>query len=75
LVGLRATGQAKFDLVVTVCGAAHENCPVFPDRTKIIHRGFDDPPRPAEGARSVEEALARYRRVRDEIRVFVASPS
>jgi arsenate reductase (thioredoxin) len=58
------------DVVVTVCDAAHESCPVFPG-AKIVHRGFDDPPRLAEGARSEDEALGHYRRVRDEIRSFV----
>lgn len=60
-----------FDYVVTVCGHANENCPIFPGRTKVIHVGFDDPPRLAEGARDEEEALSHYRRVRDEIRAFV----
>jgi arsenate reductase len=36
-----------------------------------MHVGFDDPPRLAEGARSEEEALSHYRRVRDEIAAFV----
>ena len=61
-----------FDWVVTVCADAHESCPVFPGRAQVVHRGFDDPPRLARGAASEEEALAHYRRVRDEIRAFVA---
>jgi arsenate reductase (thioredoxin) len=60
-----------FDGVVTVCGRAHEHCPVFPGKTKTIHVGFDDPPRLAAGAATEEERLAPYRRVRDEIRAFV----
>ena len=60
-----------FDYVVTVCGSAHENCPQFPGRAKLVHVGFDDPPKLAETASSEEEALAYYRRVRDEIRSFV----
>jgi len=62
-----------FDYVVTVCDNAHESCPLFPGRTKVIHVGFDDPPRLAKGAKSEEEALSHYRRVRDEIRRFVES--
>jgi len=62
-----------FDYVVTVCDDAHESCPLFPGRTKLIHVGFDDPPRLAKGAKSEEEALSHYRRVRDEIRRFVES--
>ncbi len=59
------------DHVVTVCGHAHETCPVFPGRTKVAHAGFDDPPALAKNARTEEEALEHYRRVRDEIRAFV----
>jgi arsenate reductase len=35
-----------------------------------LHRGFDDPPQLAENAKSEEEAMAHYRRVRDEIKAF-----
>jgi arsenate reductase len=61
----------EFDYVITVCGHADENCPLFPGTTKVIHRGFDDPPKLAETAGSREEALDHYRRVRDEIRAFI----
>lgn len=61
----------KFDYVITLCGDAKESCPVYPGKTTIIHRGFDDPPGLAETAGSREEALSHYRRVRDEIREFV----
>ncbi len=60
-----------FDFVVSVCGHAHETCPVFPGRAKVVHAGFDDPPKLARGAKSEDEALAHFRRVRDEIRAFV----
>lgn len=63
--------HVPFDYVVTVCDHASENCPVFPGEAKIVHRGFDDPPRLAKSATSEEEALGHYRRVRDEIRAFV----
>ena len=63
--------DVAFDYVVTVCDHAHETCPLFPGRTKVIHVGFDDPPRLAKDAKSEEEALGHYRRVRDEIRGFV----
>ena len=61
-----------FDYVITVCGNAHENCPVFPGRTRILHVGFEDPPRLAESCRFEEEKLVCYRRVRDAIRTFIA---
>jgi len=63
--------DVEFDHVVTVCGNAHESCPVFPGKTEVTHVGFDDPPRLAREAASEEEALGHYRRVRDEIRAFV----
>lgn len=61
----------EFDYVVTVCGQANENCPIFTGLAKIVHVGFDDPPKLAKNASSEEEALSHYRRVRDEIRRFV----
>ena len=64
-----------FDVVVTVCGNAHDNCPVFPFSCKVVHVGFDDPPqiarKLAEAGASAEAQLDCYRRVRDEIRAFV----
>ncbi len=63
----------EFDYVVTVCDHAHESCPLFPGSTRVIHAGFDDPPRLAAHAKSEEEAMTHYRRVRDEIRDYVES--
>jgi thioredoxin type arsenate reductase len=60
-----------FDLVVTVCGHANEHCPVFPGKTRVLHVGFDDPPKLAANAKNEAEALGHYRRVRDEIKAFV----
>lgn len=64
--------EQDFDYVITVCDHAHESCPLFPGRARIIHHGFDDPPRLATGAANEKEALTYYRQVRDEIRYFVA---
>ena len=61
----------ELDVVVTVCGHAHESCPVFPGKTKVIHVGFDDPPKLAKEAANEQEAMDCYRRVRDEIKAFV----
>jgi len=60
-----------FDYVVTVCDNARESCPLFPGRAKVVHAGFDDPPRLAKDAKTEEEALGHYRRVRDEIRAYI----
>ncbi|MDP6719082.1 MAG: arsenate reductase ArsC, partial [Pirellulaceae bacterium] len=64
--------QPAFDLVITVCGHADEHCPVLAGTPRIVHVGFDDPPSFARNAATEDEALAPYRRVRDEIRAFVA---
>ncbi len=65
--------DVRFDYVITLCSQAYETCPVFPGRAKVVHVDFDDPPTLARSAASELEALACYRRVRDEIRVFVES--
>ncbi len=64
---------SDFEFVITVCGHANETCPMWlKSKTKIVHVGFEDPPLLARDARSEEEALNHYRRVRDQIRDFVA---
>ena len=67
--------DVNLDVVVTVCGHAHETCPWFPADCNVVHVGFEDPPKlarelAAQGA-SEEEQLEPYRRVRDEIKAFV----
>lgn len=61
----------EFDYVITVCDRAHEACPFFPAKTRVLHVGFNDPPKLAAGSTTEKEAMAHYRRVRDEIRRFV----
>ena len=63
--------NVPFDYVVTVCGRANESCPQFPGKARILHVAFDDPPALAKDAKTDEEALTHYRRVRDEIKAFV----
>jgi arsenate reductase len=65
--------NVTFDYVVTVCGHANETCPVFPGHTKIVHVGFDDPPKLARdaGATTDDQAMHHYRRVRDQIRAWI----
>lgn len=63
--------DVDFDYVVTVCGHAHETCPFFPAKDRIVHVGFDDPPKLAAEVNDEEEKLNCYRRVRDQIRAFV----
>lgn len=55
-----------FDYVITVCGHARENCPVFLGEVRQqLHIGFDDP---AEATGTEEEIMGEFRRIRDEIR-------
>ena len=61
----------EFDYVITLCDDAQQACPFFPAKTALIHHGFDDPPRLAEGARDEDDAMQPYRRVRDEIREYI----
>ncbi len=69
-----AIRDLPLDYVVTVCGHAGESCPIWlAGKAKIIHVGFDDPPKLAQGAATQEEALGHYRRVRDEIKAFVST--
>ena len=72
---IKALAAQKWDIVGPVCGHAHEPCPVFPADCRVIHVGFEDPPKMArdlaeEGA-SEEEQMNCYRKVRDEIKAFV----
>jgi arsenate reductase len=62
-------GQS-FDYVVTLCDAANEQCPLFFGGVQRIHQGFDDPAR-LNG--SLEDLLPEFRRVRDEIREWLAN--
>jgi arsenate reductase len=61
----------EFDYVVTICGHANEHCPIFRGNAKVVHVGFDDPPALAVSAKTEDERLSLYRRVRDEIKGFV----
>jgi arsenate reductase len=54
-----------FDLVLTVCDKAKEQCPYFPSTTVVIHYSFADP-----GHTPDEDLLTSFRRVRDEITAY-----
>ncbi|GIW78007.1 MAG: arsenate reductase [Phycisphaerae bacterium] len=68
---LDTLSDIEFDYVITVCGHANETCPRFPGRTRVVHVGFEDPPKLAQDARDEEQAMIPYRRVRDQIRDWV----
>ena len=56
--------KVRFDLVITVCDDAAENCPLWLGQGRVVHHAFQDPAK-AEG--SEEERMEVFRRVRDEI--------
>ncbi len=60
-----------FDYVITVCDNAKESCPVFFHAAKKLHRSFEDPPPPSHGTEF--ERMAVFRRVRDELRAYLAA--
>ena len=72
-IGIHHEGRSKspdafryvaFDLVVTVCDDAAENCPFWLGKGRRLHMGFPDPAK-AEG--NEEEILSIFRSVRDDI--------
>jgi arsenate reductase len=63
--------DAGMNFVVTVCSHAHETCPHFPGSARVFHQDFDDPPHLTREMNAEEEILAVYRRVRDEIMLFI----
>ena len=60
-----------YDYVVTVCSHARETCPSFSGDVKRLHVEFDDPPFLTQDIPDGPEKLDVFRRVRDEIRIFV----
>lgn len=57
--------EKQFDLVITVCDRAQQQCPIFPGETEVMHVGLTDP---AQATGTEDEVLAVFRQVRDEIR-------
>ncbi|RPI30370.1 MAG: arsenate reductase ArsC [Chloroflexota bacterium] len=56
--------QIDFDLVVTVCDSAAEECPLWLGSGQRVHLGFPDPAK-AEG--SEEEMMQAFRQVREDM--------
>jgi arsenate reductase len=63
-----AYDDAPFDVVVTVCDDAAENCPYIPARKKNLHQGFEDP---SAVTGTDEEKRAAFRRIRDELAAWI----
>jgi arsenate reductase (thioredoxin) len=73
-IGIEHEGRSKsiqeyygkiFDLVITVCGDAEANCPIWLGHGKKVHIGFTDP---AKYIGSDDEKINQFRVVRDQIR-------
>jgi arsenate reductase (thioredoxin) len=60
----------QFDYILTVCDNANEACPVFLAKAIMTHHNFEDP---AAVTASEEHRLAVFRRVRNEIREYLAN--
>lgn len=58
----------QFDLVITLCDSAKEECPYFPNAKEVLHRSFEDP---SSFKGSKEEKIEKFREVRDKIRDFI----
>ncbi|RJP54414.1 MAG: arsenate reductase ArsC [Anaerolineaceae bacterium] len=67
-IGIQHEGRSKradefredaFDLVVTVCDSAAEECPVWLGKGKKIHHSFPDP--------ALTDDMDDFRKVRDDI--------
>jgi len=72
-IGIQYHGESKsvdrfmdesFDLVITVCDSATEECPIWLGQGRVIHHSFTDP---AEATGIDEEVMNVFREVRDDI--------
>jgi arsenate reductase len=57
-----------FNYVVTVCDNAREGCPIFPRKTKFIHKSFEDP---SFTTGSEQQIKAAFVKLRDQMKEFV----
>ncbi len=72
-IGINHQGRSKsmdefraqsFDIVVTLCDQAEDECPVWLGKEKQVHMPFPDP---AKAGGNEAEKIAAFRRVRDDI--------
>ena len=76
-IGIHHAGESKsvdhfrrleFDIVITVCDDAAENCPVWLGNGKRVHIGFPDP---AHAQGTSDDIFLVFRQVRDDIQVRI----
>jgi arsenate reductase len=58
----------NFDYVVTVCDNARESCPIFPRKTRLLHKSFEDP---SFMTGSEQQIKAAFVKLRDQMRDFI----
>jgi arsenate reductase len=61
--------EIPFDLIITVCDNAKENCPYFPSTAQRFHQNFPDP---AKAVGTEKEIMDEFKRVRDMIKIYAA---
>ena len=61
--------DVAFDYVATVCDNARENCPVFPRKTKLFHKAFEDPTFMTGTEQQIQAAFVK---LRDQVKEFIA---
>lgn len=59
-----------FDLVITVCDNAKDQCPFYPKKTVTIHHSFSDP---AKATGTETQIMDEFRKIRDEIKAWSRS--
>jgi len=59
--------DVDFDLILTVCSNAEENCPYFPSKALKFHYNFPDP---SKSTGTEEEVLKEFREIRDQIKAY-----
>jgi len=60
----------KIDIVITLCGDAAEQCPVLPGKVERLHWALEDP---AKARGNEEEIIDAFRKIRDEIKIYVGN--
>ena len=61
-------GHVHFGYLITVCGNAERNCPIFPGVGMRLYWPLEDP---AAFQGGYEEALEKFREIRDQIDLYV----
>ncbi|HPQ81990.1 MAG TPA: arsenate reductase ArsC [bacterium] len=61
---LKEIPRSEIDRVVTLCGDAHEHCPIFPNAKSVEHWPIEDP----VYATASPDPMPVFRRARDDIK-------